>query len=207
MTDLLRALADPTRRRILAWLEAGGTATVDEVAAAAAVHRTVAFEHLELLADHGLVERASRSGFRGRPARTYRAAREAAEISYPPRQHRLLASLLAGAIAGGAEPRDAGRAYGGRLAAGSRSEVEAIGRLDPLGGRYEVKGDRIEAHNCVFREACDAGRQVVCAVQAGLLEGALAEAGVERAVEPMGPDDGGGCRFQMHRRNDQGGSA
>jgi predicted ArsR family transcriptional regulator len=203
MSDLHRALADPTRQRILAWLEAGGaTATVDEVAAAAGVHRTVAFEHLELLADSGLVERSSRSGFRGRPARTYRTARDAAEISYPARQHRLLATLLAGAIDRGVEPRQFAEAYGGQLAAGSRSEAEAIGRLQPLGGRYELSGDRIAARICVFHEACDSARQVVCGVQAGMLEGALAAAGVEQAVIPEGPDGRGGCRFQVRGRGE-----
>lgn len=196
MADLLRALADPTRRRILAWLEARReAATVDEVAAAVQLHRTVAFEHLELLARNGLVERGARPGSRGRPARTFRSAREAAEISYPPRQNRLLAALLASAISAGLDPRQAAEAYGRQLAAGSRSEDEAIACLAPLGGRYEVSEGRIEARNCVFREACDAGRQVVCGVQAGLLEGALAAAGVERAVSPQGPDGRGGCRF------------
>src|SRR2546430_9962183 len=99
MTELIRALADPTRRRILTSVQGRPEAvTVDEVAAAQGVHRTVAFEHLELLARLGLLVRDSRAGFRGRPARTYRFAGEAAEVSYPPRQHRLLAGLLAAAI-------------------------------------------------------------------------------------------------------------
>jgi predicted ArsR family transcriptional regulator len=55
MTELLRALADSTRRRILTSLQGRTEAvTVDEVAAAQGIHRTVAFEHLELLARLGL---------------------------------------------------------------------------------------------------------------------------------------------------------
>src|ERR1700716_1046651 len=108
MTELIRALADPTRRRILTSLQARPEAvTVDEVAEAQGIHRTVAFEHLELLARPGLLVRGPRSGSPGRPARTYRFGGEAAEVSYPPRQHRLLAGLLAGAVARGAAPNAA----------------------------------------------------------------------------------------------------
>jgi predicted ArsR family transcriptional regulator len=170
--------------------------TVDEVAAAQGIHRTVAFEHLELLARLGLLVRDSRAGFRGRPARTYRFAGEAAEISYPPRQHRLLAGLLAEAIAGGTEPKQLGQAYGRQLAVGSRSDSEAIARLEPLGADYQVVGDRIQARNCVFQEACVSAREVVCGVQAGLLQGALA-AGSNRDVVPRGPNAGGGCNFEV----------
>lgn len=170
--------------------------TVDEVAGAHGIHRTVAFEHLELLAGLGLLVPDSRAGFRGRPARTYRIAGGAAEISYPPRQYRLLAGLLADAIASGTEPERAGEAYGRRLAIGSRSEAEAVARLEPIGGQYELVGSQIQARNCVFREACDSAREVVCGAQAGLLEGALAAAGSNRKLTPLGPDASGGCRFE-----------
>jgi predicted ArsR family transcriptional regulator len=207
VTDLLRALADPTRRRILTSLQARlEAATVDEVAAAQGIHRTVAFEHLELLARLGLLVRDSRAGFRGRPARTYRFAGEAAEISHPPRQHRLLAGLLAEAIAGGIEPKQLGQAYGRRLAAGSRSESEAIARLEPLGADYQVVGDHMQARNCVFQEACVSAREVVCGVQAGLLQGALAAAGSNRDVVAQGPDGGGGCNFEVGRVGHRQGS-
>jgi predicted ArsR family transcriptional regulator len=195
----LQALADPTRRRILTSLQRRTEAvTVDELSAEHGIHRSVAFEHLELLARLGLLVRGSRTGFRGRPASTYRAAREAVEVSYPPRQHRLLAGLLAGAIRGGIEPMRAGEDYGRLLAAGSGSEAEAIGRLEVLGVRYEMIGSRIQASNCVFREACDSAREVVCGVQAGLLKGALAAAGVDRDVTPKGPDASGGCGFEAN---------
>src|SRR2546425_2129948 len=100
--------------------------TVDEVSAEHRIHRSVAFEHLELLARLGLLVRGSRSGFPGRPARTYRFGGEAAEVSYPPRQHRLLAGLLAEVVAGGTAPKRLGEACGRRLALGTGSESEAI---------------------------------------------------------------------------------
>jgi predicted ArsR family transcriptional regulator len=198
MTELIRALADPTRRRILTSLQARPEAvTVDEVAEAQGIHRTVAFEHLELLARLGLLVRGSRSGFPGRPARTYRFAGEAAEVSYPPRQHRLLAGLLAEAVAGGTAPKRLGEAYGRRLALGTGSESEAIARLEPLGADYQVVGNHIQARNCIFQEACVSARKVVCGVQAGLFQGALAAAGSNRDVVPQGPNGGGGCNFEL----------
>ncbi|MBO0708082.1 MAG: helix-turn-helix domain-containing protein [Candidatus Dormibacteraeota bacterium] len=196
--DLLQALADPTRRRILNSLQAAGSpATVDEIAAAQGIHRTVAFDHLEVLAGQGLLVRGSRTGLRGRPARTYRSSGEAVEVSYPRRQHRLLAGLLAGAVARGTEPRRAGETLGRDLAAGSSGEAGALTRLEPLGARYAVVGGEIHARNCIFREACDAAREVVCGVQAGVLQGALAAAGVDREVTPRGPEAGGGCRYEV----------
>jgi predicted ArsR family transcriptional regulator len=195
---MLRALADSTRRQILTSLQARRVAvTVDEVAAAQGIHRSVAFEQLELLARLGLLLRDSRVGFRGRPARTYRFAGEAAEISYPPRQHRLLAGLLAKAIAGGIEPKRLGETYGRQLALGTRRDSEAIARLRLLGADYQVVGRHIQARNCVFQEACASAREVVCGVQAGLLQGALAATGSNPDVVPQGPDDGGGCSFEV----------
>src|ERR1700730_4022453 len=198
MTELLRARADSTRRRILSSLQAQPEAvTVDEVASAQGIHRTVAFDHLELLARLGLLVRGSRSGFPGRPARTYRSGGEAADVSYPPRQHRLLAGLLAEAIAGKTKPKRLGEAYGRQLAVGTRSESEAIARPEPLGADHPVVGNQIQARNCVFQEACVSAREVVCGVQAGLLQGALAAAGSNRDVVPQGPDGGGGCNFEL----------
>lgn len=170
---------------------------MDEVAAAEGIHRSVAFEHLELLARVGLLTRESRAGFRGRPARTYRFAGQATELSYPQRQHRLLAGILAEAIAGGGDPMRVAETHGRQLALTSRSESEAIARLGPLGADYELSGKLIKARNCVFEEACVSARDVVCGVQAGLLRGALAAAGSNGDVVPRGPNGSGGCNFEL----------
>lgn len=179
-------LADATRRRILTSLQErpGLDVIVDEIAAAEGLHRTVAFTHLEKLADAGLLRRGSRTGKRGRPARTYRWAGVIAEFSRPPRQHRLLASLLAEAVGlrGGA---DAAR----RIAAAYGARLEGLSELE---GDFELTENQIHARNCVFGEACAVAREVVCGVQAGLLEGALG-----RPVVPLGPDASGGCRYAI----------
>jgi predicted ArsR family transcriptional regulator len=198
VADLLRALTDPTRRRILSYVETRDEAvTVDEVAVAHGLHRTVAFDHLELLAELGLLARRDRPGSRGRPARTYRLSGYAVEASYPPRQYRLLASLLAGAGLSKTVARRAGEVHGRRLADGSKSEAEAVGRLEPLGARYELVPGGIRARNCVFAEACAEARAVVCELQAGLLVGALAAAGSEQTVIAQGPNGRGGCEYRV----------
>ncbi|MDQ6692011.1 MAG: helix-turn-helix domain-containing protein [Candidatus Dormibacteraeota bacterium] len=183
MDSALQALSDQTRRRILARLHAsrGAETTVDEVAATEGIHRTVAFTHLETLARAGLLTRGERPGQRGRPARTYRSA-GAAEVSYPTRQHRLLASLLASAVRemGAADAaKRVGEAYGQQLAS-----------LDALGGEFEFDGDHIHARNCIFCEACEGAHEVVCGLQAGILGGVLG-----RHVLALGPDGSGGCLF------------
>lgn len=204
MEELVRAISEPTRRRIFSSFQIRPEAslTVDEVAAAHGIHRTVAFEHLELLARAGLLVRGSRPGSRGRPARTYRFGGAAVEVSHPRRQNLVLATLLADALAswdgaGRAAAKRAGEAYGGSIAVDGRGEAVAIASLEPLGAQYELTGDHIHAHNCVFREACESERQVICGVQAGILEGALAAAGTPRGVVPEGPDGTGGCTFRI----------
>jgi len=67
--------------------------------------------------------------------------------------------------------------------------------LEALGGRYDLshKGE-VTAHNCLFREACDAAR-VVCEFHAGLLEALLEPAGM--AVESTGPEGTAGCAYRL----------
>ncbi len=49
------ALADPTRRLIIEWLEQGGTATATELAARLPMSRQAVAKHLVGLADAGLI--------------------------------------------------------------------------------------------------------------------------------------------------------
>ena len=204
MDRFLKAFGDPTRRQIFNFFQdgRGSAVTVDEIAAAHGIHRTVAFEHLELLARLEFLIRGTRPGPRGRPALTYRVAGVAAEVSNPPRQHRLLAALLAGVLArwngaGIADAKLAGDAYGRELAAGSSTDAQALASLATLHARYEATGDQIYARNCIFREACNSAPKVVCGLQAGILEGALGTASPHRIVVAEGPDDIGGCAYRI----------
>ena len=199
MLDIERAiaaLADPTRRRILLRFYADRRPrTVDEVAAEAEVHRTVAFGHLERLAGLGLLASERRRGLRGKPANVYRLAAGALEVSHPPRRHTELAGLLAAALgrfqaAGVAAAREAGLRFASGLGGEGWTSLERLGA-----GYRQLEEGRIHASNCVFREACDQQRGVVCALHAGLLEGALGAG----TVVPLGPDASGGCTFQVSK--------
>ncbi len=154
------------------------------MAAAARVHRTVAFNHLERLAGLGFLVSDRRRGLPGKPAKLYQAAGHF-DFSHPRRRFAELAPELAGALAGlGPRGQLAAREAGHRLGA-------RIGCLDDLGAAYDRDARQITARNCVFREACDAARDVVCNLHAGMLETALSL----RRVEPAGPVGSGGCRF------------
>jgi predicted ArsR family transcriptional regulator len=182
---LADAVGERTRRRILlAFYDDPSPRTVDEVAATAGVHRTVAFHHLERLAALGYLVTDLRRGLPGKPAKLYRPVGRV-DVTHPQRRFAELAALLAAALGGLGRPgqaaaREAGRRFG-----------RDLDSLDYLGADYVVEGALITARNCVFREACDRDREVVCNLHAGLLEGALQPA----RVEPAGPFGAGGCRF------------
>src|SRR5690348_15731228 len=98
----MSSIFEPARRRIADLLRSrrGGYWTVDEVATSQRIHRTVAFNHLEALADDGLATKVSVKGGRGRPANAYRYAGKPVELSYPPQRTALLGQVLARALSG-----------------------------------------------------------------------------------------------------------
>jgi predicted ArsR family transcriptional regulator len=201
---LIAAAGSSTRRTILFALLADRRAyTIDQAAEIAAVHRTVAFGHLERLADLGLLLRSRRRGRRGKPALLYSAVDGGLAVSVPQRQFERLATLLAAGLSGFAQPgrtaaRLAGRRYGESLKTDRPASVAiALGPLQTLGGAYEVEGQRIVARNCIFREACHVDPALVCGLQAGIIEGVLHSAGIAAHVEPTGPTQSGGCAYYV----------
>ena len=206
LEQTMGALRDPTRRRILlGFYDKPVDRTIDEVATAAGVHRTVAFQHLERLAALGYLTTDQRRGFRGKPAKVYRLMRGPIELSHPARLHRQLGGLLARALdrlgdPGRAASRDAGRDFGDSLAVQRVAPglEDALVPLAALGGRYVLEPEGVlAATNCVFREACVEAPQVVCGLHAGMLEGVLAAAGQPHSVLPLGPRPGDGCAFAI----------
>jgi predicted ArsR family transcriptional regulator len=203
----LIALGDRTRRRILlGFYEDPRGRTVDQVAAAAGVHRTVAFQHLERLAALGYLATDRRRGVPGKPAKVYRLAGGPVEVSQPARLHRHLAGLLATALGrmggvGRAAGREVGAGFGRSLARPAAGVLEALAPLEALGGRYALEpgATTLVARNCVFQEACRQSPEVVCGVHAGMLEGVLGASGRGRRVAPMGPRPDGGCAFALEK--------
>jgi hypothetical protein len=127
-------------------------------------------------------------------------------MSYPARLHRHLAGLLAIAIgrlgrAGRAASREVGMEFGRSLGRPAPGVGEALAPIEALGGRYVPESPYVlVAANCVFQEACQESREVVCGLHAAMLEGALDAAGHPRGVAPLGPRAGGGCAFEVETR-------
>jgi predicted ArsR family transcriptional regulator len=113
-----RALADPRRARIVDELDAApGGLDVSELARRLGLHANTVRFHLGVLADAGLVRGTPLRGERGRPRILY------VHTAGPPEradEHRLLATILTGAVAqegdGPARAEQAGRAWGRYLA-------------------------------------------------------------------------------------------
>ena len=200
------ALRDPTRRSIMLSLLGDRTPrTVDEIAGMAGVHRTVAFGHLERLVDLGFLEKGKRRSGVGKPAALYAPGSSPLLLQYPARQFIVLAGLLASALgslgdAGIGVARDVGRRFGeGSAPRGRGSVPEALDAIGFLGAEHAADGDEIVAANCVFLEACTESPHVVCALHAGILEGALSNAGISARVEARGPVPPAGCAFRVVR--------
>jgi len=202
----LRAVVDPTRRRILEGFHRrpDRELTVDEIAREQNVHRTVAFDHLELLVALGLLATGRRhTGWRGKPARTYRLAAGAVEVTVPERRYRLLATVLADAIAdlgpdAIARAHERGRQAGEKLVSAASPDADPRAVLRQLGGDHLLSDKTVHARNCMFKEACaEAGSPTACAVHAGVLEGVLSTTTGGVRVVPGGADGAGGCVFNI----------
>ncbi len=206
---LVTALQDSTRRGILLGFYADPRPrSVDDVAAAAGVHRTVAFGHLERLVTLGFLGTSQRRGLPGKPAKLYHLVAGPLELHHPARQFATLAGLLGEGLQefgaeGVATAHEAGRRQGAALggAGGAATLEEALVPLVLLGGDYRVEGERVVSRNCVFQEACARAPEVICHLHAGMIEGVLEAAGTPCAVTPC---DAAGehtaCAYQLTAR-------
>jgi predicted ArsR family transcriptional regulator len=210
LTDIDRAISalqDPTRRRILLDFYAHEPQwTVDEVAEAVGLHRTVAHRHLERLVALGYLTSGQRRGRSGKPAKLYRLADQQIELSYPVRRFARLAGLLGEGLQGmGAEgiraAREAGRRYGASLVTEPVDSARAVlEQLAPLGAEYVIfDHDQVVARNCIFRQACAVAQDVVCELHAGVLEGALRKGALAIRTEAFGDFARYGCAYRLVR--------
>jgi predicted ArsR family transcriptional regulator len=201
----ISALQDPTRRRILFDFYAHQPEwTVDEVAEAVGVHRTVAHRHLERLVALGYLTSGLRRGRSGKPAKLYRLADQQIDLSYPVRRFARLAELLGEGLQDlGAEgirtAREVGRQYGASLVTKPADSPRAVlEQLAPLGAEYVITDHgHVLARNCIFRQACAVAQDVVCGLHAGLLEGALQEAGLTVRTEAFSDFAEYGCAYRL----------
>jgi predicted ArsR family transcriptional regulator len=200
----ISALQDRTRRMILfdfyvhrpEW-------TVDEVAQAVGVHRTVAHGHLERLVALGYLVTGQRRGRSGKPAKLYRLADQQIELSYPIRRFARLAGLLAESLQGQGQQglqaaRETGRRYGATLVSKPAETADAaLEQLAPLGADYVLQDHEVLARNCIFRQACAAAQDIVCELHAGLLQGAFEQAGLKLYPEAYRNFPERGCAYRL----------
>jgi len=173
--EAIGALREPVRRAVYGYVVARAEpVSRNEVADAMGIGRTLAAFHLDKLADAGLLTTAyapRRGGpGAGRPAKLY--SRSAAEhaVTLPPRDYRLLADVLASAVArAGVEPAAYAAAHeqGAKLAGG-----EVTPRLEELGYEpFEDADGTIRLRNCPFDALAQAHPGLVCGLNLALLEG------------------------------------
>ena len=185
------ALAEPTRRRLYEHV-ARSPAPVgrDEAAAAVAVPRATAAFHLDRLVDDGLLEvhferRTGRTGpGAGRPAKLYRRADRAVEVSFPERHYDLAGDLLAAAVAAAESSEESPRSALDRLAydrgrhlgeeappVGGRAAVLRV--LEEHGFEPRLDDESITLANCPFHTLARRHTELVCGMNLCLVDGVL----------------------------------
>jgi predicted ArsR family transcriptional regulator len=199
-----RALADPSRARILGELADRGMLDARELADRVGLHVNTVRVHLTALADAGLVESETLPPQgRGRPRVAYRVTADAGEEGG--RRYRLLAEILTALVArfgpgAGEHLVEIGEAWGHYLVEApppyaELTDDDAVARLVGLlaeigfqptleqGGR----GRKILMRPCPFLELARAHQDVICPIHLGLMRGALAELGARTRTTKLEP--------------------
>lgn len=174
---------------IVAELRASGPLDSAELGRRVGLHPNTVRFHLAQLRDAGLVSsRPAEREAPGRPRILYSLEPSATHDRV--QEHRLLATMLTGVVAGiddGAERAEAaGRAWGRYLvkrplplarASDEEAQAEIVELLVQEGFEPESAPGEIRMHRCPFHELAEMHPQVICAAHRGLIEGGLEELG------------------------------
>ncbi len=199
-----RALADPSRARILAELVDEGELDARQLAERVGLHVNTVRVHLSALADAGLVESEPQPPQgRGRPRVAYRATAAAGDEGG--RRYRLLAEMLTVLVSrfgpeAAAELEDIGGSWGRYLIESpppftALSEEEAVERLlellSEIGFEPQLEqGKRdwsVLMRPCPFLELARTYSDVICPLHLGLMQGALDELGAGTRATKLEP--------------------
>jgi predicted ArsR family transcriptional regulator len=183
--DRVRALSEPVRRRLYELVAASATPVDrDSAAEQAGIGRPLAAFHLDRLVEAGLlvVEFRRRSGRTGpgagRPAKFYaRPADQEISIHLPPRTYDVAADILAAGVerAGPARASVIEVARERGLAMASRASHGLLPMLRSEGYEPFVDDDGVvRLRNCPFHALVDEHRELTCAMNHALLDGAMA---------------------------------
>ncbi|MBM3678207.1 MAG: helix-turn-helix domain-containing protein [Actinobacteria bacterium] len=204
-----RALADPTRATLYQLLRASGqTKDVSALADGLGVHPNTVRSHLQILEEAGLVTSVFEKRVRpGRPRRLFDAMRDPSE-----EEHRLLAAALAGVLEpladGSTLAEKAGRQAGRQLVVagavtGATPVARVVALLDERGFAASEEDDTIAMHRCPFGDVAEDHPDIVCGFHAGLVAGALEEAGSAVELRSLDPwEREGACVAHLAQADD-----
>jgi predicted ArsR family transcriptional regulator len=171
---------------------------VRELARRLGLHENTVRWHLGILDEAGFIDAGpAANGRPGRPRILYRL-RPGARAARDRDEHRLLATVLTGLVAGlpDGEERAAevGRSWGRFLVrrpsplerVGDAAAVAEVSRLlDEEGFAAEPHGTAIHMRRCPFHDLAETNPEIVCGVHRGLMTGALEELGSDLEVEGL----------------------
>ena len=199
-----RALADPSRARILAELADAGSLDARELAERVGLHVNTVRVHVNALAEAGLVESETLPPKgRGRPRVAYRATAAAGDVGA--RRYQLLAEMLTALVArfgrdASAQLEEIGAAWGHYLVEppppyarlGDREAVERlVALLAEIGFEPQLdqsgRGRRILMRPCPFLELARSHQEVICPIHLGMMRGALDELGARTRATKLEP--------------------
>ena len=182
--DRVAALAEPVRRRLYELVaHAGGPVDRDTAAAEAGIGRPLAAFHLDRLVAAGLLDvefrrRSGRTGpGAGRPAKFYvRPSDRDISIDLPPRSYDLAAEIMATGIERAGEAQAtvlaAARERGRAMAAAREPSAGLLPMLEAQGYEPFLDDDVVRLRNCPFHVLVGDHRELTCALNHALLDGA-----------------------------------
>ena len=196
--DRIGVLSEPVRRRLYELVARFGTPVDRDTAAEqVGIGRPLAAFHLDRLVRAGLLDvefrrRSGRTGpGAGRPAKFYvRPAGQEISVDLPPRSYDIAAEILATGV------ERAGRAWASVLdVARERGQTLAAGASNGLLPMLESEGYEpflddegvVRLRNCPFHALVDEHRELTCAMNHALLDGAttaVANSGFRAVSDP-----------------------
>lgn len=196
--DRIGVLSEPVRRRLYELVARSGVPVDRDTAAAqAGIGRPLAAFHLDRLVEAGLLavefrRRSGRSGpGAGRPAKFYvRPAGQEISVDLPSRSYDLAAEILATGVERADRARasvmEAARERGQAMA--SSASAGLLPMLESEGYEPFVDVDGVvRLRNCPFHALVDEHRELTCAMNHALLDGAataVADAGFRAVSDP-----------------------
>jgi predicted ArsR family transcriptional regulator len=205
-------LAEPIRQRLYGYVRDRDEPVGREDAARhAEISVKLAAFHLDRMAGAGLLE----VGYRrltgragpgaGRPAKVYSVPPRSFSIVIPQTRYALAASMMATALSGehasvdgAASLAEVATTVGDRLGTEIRAQARTKhGRRDAVQRKLEQLGfepqeqdsGELVLRNCVFRELSDSHRELVCGMNAALVDGMLAGAELRSLRVEGGPPE------------------